>query len=180
MMLQPAPPPVRFNSDSYPVGVDNHASKCMANTPHLFENLRLNNNKGQVDRINSRLDIKGEGTFKFNITNNDGKAHRIKIPNSLYVPNLKRCLLLPQHWAQEARNDQTWMGNYRNDCVLHMRGGKKTIPISISHQRAGLLHSFIFLKLLRVCRNFQGKMEASYFRQEKVLEYPGCRDLWTI
>jgi hypothetical protein len=44
--LQSAPPPVRFNSDSYPIRVDNHASKCMANAPHLFENLCLNNNKG--------------------------------------------------------------------------------------------------------------------------------------
>ena len=102
--------PIGFDSDSIPIRIDTHASRCMANAPHFFENLRLNNNKGQVDRINSRLDIKGEGTFKFNITNNDGKAHRIKIPNSLYVPNLKKCLLLPQHWAQEARDEQTWMG----------------------------------------------------------------------
>jgi hypothetical protein len=58
-MLQLASPPVRFNSDSYPVGVDNHASKCMANAPHLFEDLRLDDNKGQVDRINSGLDIAG-------------------------------------------------------------------------------------------------------------------------
>jgi hypothetical protein len=63
MTLQLAPLPGRFNSDSYLIGVDNHASKCMANAPHLFENLRLNNNKGQVDGINSGLDINGEGTF---------------------------------------------------------------------------------------------------------------------
>jgi hypothetical protein len=132
MMLQSAPPPVRFDSDSYPIGVDNHASKCMANAPHLFENLHLNNNKGRVDGINSGLDIKGEGTFKFNSIDNDGKANMIKIPNSLYVPNLKRCLLSPQHWAQEARDKQTWMGNYRNDCVLHWRGGKKTIPFKLT------------------------------------------------
>jgi hypothetical protein len=29
----------------------------MANALHLFEDLRLNNNKGQVDGINSGLDI---------------------------------------------------------------------------------------------------------------------------
>jgi hypothetical protein len=100
----------------------------MANTPHLFEDLRLNNNKGQVDGINSGLDIAGQGTFKFNITNDDGQIHAIKIPNSLYVPNLKGCLLLPQHWAQEAGDKQTWMGNYRDSCVLNWRGGKKTVP----------------------------------------------------
>jgi hypothetical protein len=153
MTLQSAPPPVRFDSDSYPIGMDNHASKCMANVPHLFENLHLNNSKGRVDGINSGLDIKGEGTFKINITNDNRRAHMIKIPNSLYVPNLKRCLLLPQHWAQEARDKQTWMGNYRNDCVLHWKGRQENNPFSIDHQRAGLLHSFIFLKLRRVCRN---------------------------
>ncbi len=96
--LQTAPPPIRFDSDSYLIGVDNHASKCMANSLHLFEDLRLDN-KGQVDGVNSGLDIAGQGTFKFNITNNDRKAHMIGIPNSLYVLNLKRCLLSPHYWA---------------------------------------------------------------------------------
>ncbi len=104
----------------------------MANTPHLFENLHLNNDERGVDGINSGLDIKGEGTLKFNITDNDGKAHTIKIPTSLYVHILKRCLLSPQHWAQEARDEQTWMENYRNDFVLHWRGGKKTIPFELT------------------------------------------------
>jgi hypothetical protein len=65
----------------------------MANAPHLFEDLHLNKDKGQVDRINSGLDIAGQGTFKFSITDDKGKSHAIKIPNSLYVPKLRRCLL---------------------------------------------------------------------------------------
>jgi hypothetical protein len=35
------PPPLLFDSDSFPIGIDNHASRCMANAPHLFEDLRL-------------------------------------------------------------------------------------------------------------------------------------------
>jgi hypothetical protein len=31
----------------------------MANSPHLFEDLHLDNDKGQVDGINSGLDIAG-------------------------------------------------------------------------------------------------------------------------
>jgi hypothetical protein len=127
-MLQLAPPPVRFDSDSYPIGVDNHASRCMANAPHLFEDLHLNEDKGQVDGINSGLDIAEQGTFKFSITDDDGKSHLIKIPNSLYVAKLRMCLLSPQHWAQEAGDEQTWMGNYRDRCVLNWKGGKKTVP----------------------------------------------------
>ena len=102
----------------------------MANAPHLFENLHLNNDNGLVNGISSGLDIKGEGTFKFNITNNDGNAHMIGIPNSLYVPTFLRCLLLPQHWAQEAGDKQIWIGNYRNNRVLNWRGGKKKILFS--------------------------------------------------
>jgi hypothetical protein len=116
--LRMASPLIRFDSDSYLIGVDKHASKCMANAPHLFDDLRLDN-KGQVDGMNSGLDIAGQGIFKFNITNDDGKIHAIKIPNSLYVPNLKRCLLSPQHWVQEVGDEQTWMGNYRDSCVLN-------------------------------------------------------------
>jgi hypothetical protein len=32
---------IHFDSDSYPIGVDCHASRCMANSPHLFEDLKL-------------------------------------------------------------------------------------------------------------------------------------------
>jgi hypothetical protein len=32
---------IRFGSNSYPIGVDCHASHCMANAPHLFEDLKL-------------------------------------------------------------------------------------------------------------------------------------------
>ncbi len=170
-----APPLVRFDSDSYLIGVDNHASKCMANAPHLFEDLHLNN-KGQVDGINSGLNIAGQGIFKFNITNNDGKLHTIKIPNSLYVPNLKRCLLLPQYWAQEVGDEQTWMGNYRDSCVLNWRGGKKTVPF----QPMTNVLVFYMASSSRSYRAFAATfeaMEAPCFQQEKVLEFPGHRDL---
>ncbi len=39
---------VHFNSDSFPTGVDNHASYCYVNSPHLLDDLVLSN-KGSVD-----------------------------------------------------------------------------------------------------------------------------------
>ena len=107
--LQPASLPVRFDSDSYPIGVNSHTSKCMTNKPHLFEDLRLNKDKGQVNGISNGLATKREGTFKFSITGDDGKTHTIKIPNSLYVPKMRRCLLSPQHWTHEAGDKHTWI-----------------------------------------------------------------------
>jgi hypothetical protein len=173
--LQVALLPVRFDSDSYLIGMDNHASRCMANAPHLFEDLRLDN-KGQVDRINSGLDIAGQGTLRFNITNNDEKIQAIKIPNSLYVPNLKRCLLSPQHWAQEAGDKQTWMGNYRDSCVLNWRGGKKTVPFQPITNVLVFYMASLSRNYCAFAATFEA-MEAPYFRREKVLEFPGCRDL---
>jgi hypothetical protein len=70
----------------------------MVNAPHLFEHLKLVE-VGEVEGIKSGLDIMGTGTFKFNIKDDDGMTHKIKIPNSLYVPELKRCLLSSQHWV---------------------------------------------------------------------------------
>jgi hypothetical protein len=58
------PGQVRFDSDSFPIRINNHASYCMANSPHLFENLDLSD-VGKVDRINEGLEIAGKGTFKF-------------------------------------------------------------------------------------------------------------------
>ena len=74
----------------------------MVNDPHLLKDQCLTSDREQVDGISNGLDIQGEGTFKFSIKDSKGKVHTIRIPDSLYLPELRRRLLLPQHWAQEA------------------------------------------------------------------------------
>jgi hypothetical protein len=108
----------------------------MVNSPHLFENLQLKQG-GEVAGIKSGLEIKGIGTFKFKVSGDDGTTHEIKIPNSLYYPDLKRCLLSPQHWAQEAGDNHllprgTRMENNDKRCVLVWGQGKykKSIPFN--------------------------------------------------
>jgi hypothetical protein len=151
----------------------------MANKAHLFEDLRLNKDKGQVDGISDGLEIAGKGTFKFNIKDNGGRQHTIRITNSLYVPDLRRCLLSPQHWAQEAGDEQTWIELKRQwpyDCVLHWNGGKKTIP----HQPSTNVPVFYTASSSTHYRAFAATfkaMDASFFHREKVLQFPGCRDL---
>ena len=64
---------VRFDSDSYLMGVDGHASYCMANcTDHFDGDLKLVEGDHQVDRIGSGIAIKGVGTFKFRLEDDDG------------------------------------------------------------------------------------------------------------
>ncbi len=47
----PYNPYLSFDSDSFRIGINNHASFCMANSPHLFEDLHLVNKGNQVDGI---------------------------------------------------------------------------------------------------------------------------------
>ncbi len=68
----------------------------MVTAPHFFEDLRLGE-LGKVEGIKSGLDIKGMGTFKFKIKDDNGMLHKIDIPSRLYVPELKRCIQSPQH-----------------------------------------------------------------------------------
>jgi hypothetical protein len=142
----------------------------MANTPHLFENLHLINDVGEVNGIGDGLAIKGKGTFKFSIKDDNGNIHTIKIPNSLYLPGLKQCLLSPQHWAQEVGDGKTWMGNFERECVLNWHwGGKKTV----------LFNTPIFTtapssRAYRVFATTFEALEAPYYCKETVLQYPGC------
>ena len=66
--------------------------------------LKLFEGDHQVDGIGSSIDIKGVGTFKFRLEDDDGQLHTIRVPNSIYVPSLKKVLLAPHHWAQETHD----------------------------------------------------------------------------
>ncbi len=166
---------VRFDLDSYPVGIDNHASRCMVNSPHLFEDLKLSDSKGEVDGISKGLAIKGMGTFKFVLMDDDGKAHIIRIKNALYLPGLKCCLLSPQHWVQEAGDNKTWMGNFVRCCILHWgEDFMKTIPFNPSTNTliffmAPSSHAYCAFTTM-----YEG-FEANFFQQETVLKLPGHR-----
>ncbi len=75
-------------------------------------------NKGSVDGITDGLPIKGKGLFKFTIRDDNGRRHNVHIPESLYIPGMKKCLLSPKHWAQTAADKKKWMGNFDDCCIL--------------------------------------------------------------
>ncbi len=129
-------------------------------------------NKDSVDGITDGLPIKGKGTFKFTIRDNNGRRHNIRIPESLYIPGMKKCLLSPQHWAQTVADKKTWMGNF-NDCsILFWNGGQKTVPFS----RMTNVPTFFTTPSLRTYQTFAATFEACkapYFQRETVLQVPG-------
>jgi hypothetical protein len=162
---------VHFNSDSFPIGVDNHASYCYVNSPHLLDDLVLSN-KGSVDRITDGLPIKGKGTFNFTIGVDNGRWHNICIPESLYVPGMKKCLLLLQHWVQTVADKKTWTGNF-NDCyILFWNRGQKTVPFSTMTN----VPTFFTAPSLCTYQTFAATFEACevpFFQRETVLQVPG-------
>jgi hypothetical protein len=118
---------VCFDSDSFPIRADNHASYCYVNSPNLLYDLVLSD-KGSVDGITDGLPIKEKGTFKFTIGDNNGRQHNICIIESLYIPGMKKCLLSPLHWVQTAAEKKTWIENFDDCCILFWNGDQKTVP----------------------------------------------------
>ncbi len=62
-------PRMRFDTNSFVIGVDTLASITLGNHPDQFEDLKMHN-KTEVEGIKGGLDIKGLGTFKFHIEDN--------------------------------------------------------------------------------------------------------------
>jgi hypothetical protein len=175
-------PHVCFDSDSIPIGVDNHASRCLANERHLFENLRPFCS-GRVGGIEGGLEIKGQGTLVLDVNDDDGKPHRIKIPNSLHLPDLRMCLLSPQHWAQEARDNYPLlhgmrMENTASNCTLIWGQGAfhKTIPFDASTNTPIFFTSPKTSAYRAFAATFMA-LEAPFFQREHVLQVPGSCNL---
>jgi hypothetical protein len=164
---------VYFDLDSFPIRINNHALYCMADSPHLFDDLILSN-LGKVDGINEGLVIPIKGTFRFSISAKDSRVHRIRIPNSLYLPKLQGCLLSPQHWAQQAGDNQTRMENFAHCCILHWLGGKMTLPFHTS-TNTPIFHTASSSSTYRAFAATFKAMEAPFFWRETALQLPEPR-----
>jgi hypothetical protein len=116
---------VHFDSDSFIIGIDNHASRSISNNiDHFTTALRSPKNAFIQGVGGELLTVKGEGTLVWHIEDDEGRAHRITIKDSLFVPKAPICLLLPQHWAQSVDNIHpkphgTWCADYHDCLVLH-------------------------------------------------------------
>ncbi len=152
--------------------------RCMANTPHLFEDLKLGD-VGETEGIKSVLDMKGMGSFKFKIKDDNGMMHEIEIPNNLYVPELKRCLLSPQHWVQEAKDNYPRLKGTRmslDNEFYYVHWGQanyqKLIPYN-PPTNVPILYTAALLRAYRVFATTFKAMEAPFFQQERVLQFLG-------
>jgi hypothetical protein len=172
---------MHFDTDSFLIGVNSFASVTMATQPEQFEDLILDVGQS-VQGIEGGLAIKGHGTFIFNIEDDKGTVHHIKIPDSMYVPDLKFCLLSPQHWhwVQKAHNSArgTRMETDADSVILIWghRNYRRTIP----HSRDTNTPVFWTAPTTSTYRAFSAHveaMEANFHRQEHIIRFPGRRRL---
>ena len=124
-----------FDSESQVLGVDDHASRCMSNKLSDFITELKPAKNYRVKGAGDNLQVKGVGTIKWQIADDNGTPHDIYIQNVLYVHDLPISLLSQQHWAKQAKDDKpmkdgTWCVTYASYCVLYwdQRRYSKTVP----------------------------------------------------
>ena len=82
----------KFDTNSFTVGIDNHATACIS----------MQQWKGSELKGVGTTPILGIRTVRWNISDNTtGQKHTLDIPGSLYVPTMSKCLLSPQHVASD-------------------------------------------------------------------------------
>jgi hypothetical protein len=164
-----------FDTDSFLIGVDSFASVTMATQPKQFEDLIFDAGQS-VQGIEGGLAIKGHGTFIFNIEDDEGTVHHIKIPDSMYVPDLKFCLLSPQHWAQKAHNSARGTRMETDaDAVILIWGHvnyMRTIPHS-RNMNTPVCRTAPTTSTYRAFSAHVEAIEANFHRQEHVIQFPG-------
>ncbi len=96
-----------FDSNSFLIQVDSRASCSISNCKAHFESLEPIDPKGShkiSGPTGEESTIKGKGTLKWKIEDDDGAVHTIRLKDSLFVPAFKTCLLCTQHWSQSTND----------------------------------------------------------------------------
>lgn len=100
-----------FDSDSFPIGIDSHATKCISNdTRHFISTIDPSKNGSCNGFGGTKTRIHGEGTIKWKYLDDKGIPRTLIIKGALYVPEATLCLLSPQHADNSLR--QSTGGKY--------------------------------------------------------------------
>ena len=132
-----SPQDARFDSDSFIIQVDDGASRSISNNKSHFESiepLKITDPHGVTGPSGETVPIKGKGTLKWQIEDDDGVVHTITLKNSLYVPEFTSCLLCIQHWSQVTNDhwpqrDGTWQAHFSDRIIMYwdQRRFQKTV-----------------------------------------------------
>ena len=98
------PHDIQMDTNSYMIGLDTHASKCISNSKRQFIGPIRPAKYKKIDGIDGSLEVKGVGTVEWKIQDDQNRMHTIRILGTLYVPKMECCILSPQHWIKEAKD----------------------------------------------------------------------------
>jgi hypothetical protein len=120
-----------FDSDSYPIMVDNRASYSITNDLRDFierpvqKGIKINGFDGSKPPART-------GTVQWKILDDDGKPHTFTLLGTNYVPTAETQMLSPQHWSQAINDLQgTLCTTYGDLMVLkwNKKNYRKSFPI---------------------------------------------------
>jgi Reverse transcriptase (RNA-dependent DNA polymerase) len=140
----------QFDTDSFPIRVDNCATRSMSFCRHDFEKGSLHPSSLMVKGFGQdvRSQVTHKGTIIWQIVDDLGTAHTIRLPDSLLIPRSTDRLLYPQHWAQQAKDNYpmkqgTYCSTYEDEVVLHWDQGQhvKTIKLEQNGSNVATLWS---------------------------------------
>jgi hypothetical protein len=93
------------DTDSFLIGLENHATCCMENDVHNFVAKLTPTPNIRVRGVGNQLmTAKGRGTVLWKIEDDNRVVHDKLCPGTLYILDLKLCLLSPQSWCQSAND----------------------------------------------------------------------------
>ena len=133
---------VIFDTDSYPIGIDNRCSGCISHQASDFTGPLVDSNRtikgfGGTKTKNVKI-----GTLVWRWADDQGLVHRFEIPGSYYVPQGQVRLLSPQHWAKSQKPKTSAREITTHDRVeLHWNNGnnKLTVPLGKTDNVATLI-----------------------------------------
>jgi hypothetical protein len=114
-----------FDTDSFPILVDNCCSKSITNNINDF----IDNPKETLTKIKGYNGLSTKplqiGTVRRLIRDDKGKLHHFILPNTYYAPDAETRPFSPQHWAQTIKNGrQTNCITYHDAIVLQWETGR--------------------------------------------------------
>ena len=128
-----------FDTDSYLIGVDSHASRCISNNIDHFVTPIKPSRKGSCKGFGgSETTISGEGTIKWKWLDDTGSIHTMMIKGALYVPQSTICLLSPQHADKSIKSDSNGQNRFRettdsDSCVMTLTKGTRRFIKTVRH-----------------------------------------------
>ena len=151
-----------FDTDSYPIKVDNCATRCMSPVKSdfigPFKPVRVRVKGFFGDKVMNIY----EATLRWHIDDDDGAQAQHDIAKSYYVKSAPTRILSPQHWAKmsgdnTARSKGTWCATYDDTIVLHwdQNTRKRVIPLDPYTNTATIFSSSGFQKASALASEIQ-------------------------